>query len=572
MSAQNLENNNHAGLSRRNFLKVAGAAGLAVAGVSLAGCNNSNEGSEGDAASDSGDAGSSEGGEKTVNLAVATSIMSLDPLISGDTVSMGVISNTVEGLFDCDAEGQMQPAACETYEVSDDQLTYTFHLRDGIKWSNGEDVTANDFIYAWHRNAQGTGTAAQFQYQIEMAALKNYAAVMAGEMDVNELGCKAIDDKTIEITLEHPVPFLLNLLAFTPWVPVNQKFCEEQGDQFGVGKDNLLYSGAYILDAFSTDSNTITLKKNPDYWGADSVDVDIVNLQVISETQQAVMSYESGTVDYVELTGNLVSQYQDNPAFSSVPGPFNYYLMFNTTLPGYDNKDFRQAIAYSIDRDALCNDVLQDGSQPAHNMTMKGLCSNSEGVDFTEDCEQFYEYDPDKAAELWNGVKDSLGLSEITIVYDQEKDFAQTSCEFMQAAIQSALEGLTVNIESTPKENRLQMEEDRDFEIVLHGWGPDYADPTAILAMYESDHPSNYSQWVNEEFDTLYEKANNEDSGDEAARWEDLKQCNSICTEEAVCPPIFQTGSAVLTRETLHGRTNHMCGVKCFYKYMTLDA
>lgn len=541
-------------LSRRGFLGMT-AAGLALAGAAKL------AGTPGVALADDG---------KTVNLAVQTSIMSLDPLISGDAVSMSAISNCVEALFDVDPDGQIQPAACESYEVSDDQLTYTFHLRDGLTWSNGEPVTAQDFIYAWQRNASSDGTAAQFQYQIEMAAIKNYEAVLSGEADVTELGCSAIDEKTIEVTLEHPVAFLLNLLSFTPWVPVNQAFCESQGDQFGVGKDNILFSGPYVLDTYSMDNNTITLKKNPNYWDAANVDIETVNLQVIADTQQAVMSYEMQTVDYVELTGDLVSQYEGTEGFESVPGPFNYYLMINVTKPGYDNQDFRQAIAYSIDREALCNDVLRDGSQPAYTMTMKGLCSNSEGKDFAEDCTQYFAYDTAKAQELWAGCKDELGIDAITIVYDQEKDFAQKSCEFMQSALQSTLEGLTVNIESTPKKNRLQMEQDHDYEIVLHGWGPDYADPTAILAMYESTHPSNYSLWASEDFDTLYEKANTEDSGDEAARWEDLKQCADICTEAAVCPPIFQTGSATLTRPTLTGHTYHMCGVKCFYKYMKL--
>ena len=545
--------------SRRGFLGLTGAAGLALAAGSALGAG----------ASVAPRAALADDG-KTVNLAVQTSIMSLDPLISGDAVSMGVISNCVEALFDVDPDGQIQPAACESYDVSDDQLTYTFHLRQGLTWSNGDPVTANDFVYAWQRNASSDGTAAQFQYQIEMAAIKNYEAVLAGDAEPSELGCKAVDDTTIEVTLEHPVAFLLNLLSFTPWVPVNQKFCEAQGDQFGVGKDNILYSGAYVLDTYSMDNNTITLKKNPNYWDAANVGVDTVNLQVIADTQQAVMSYEMQTVDYVELTGDLVSQYEGTEGFTSVPGVYNYYLMINTKKPGLDNQDFRQALAYAVDRESLCNDVLRDGSIPAHTMTMKGLCSNSEGKDFAEDCTQYFEFDTAKAQELWNGCKDGLGINSVTIVYDQEKDFAQKSCEFMQSALQSTLEGLTVNIESTPKKNRLQKEEDHDYEIVLHAWGPDYADPTAILAMYESTHPSNYSQWANEDFDTTYDKANSEDSGDAKARWEDLKQCADICTEAAVCPPIFQTGSATLTRPSLTGHTNHLCGVKCFYKYMKL--
>ena len=204
--------------------------------------------------------------------------------------------------------------------------------------------------------------------------------------------------------------------------------------------------------------------------------------------------------------------------------------MFNTTLPGYDNKDFRQAIAYSIDRDALCNDVLQDGSQPAHNMTMKGLCSNSEGRGLHRGLRAVLRVRPRqgrRAVERRQGQPGPLPRSP--------------SCTTRRRTVAPDL--LRVHAGRHPERPRGPHGEHRVHpqgeppadgggprlrRIVLHGWGPDYADPTAILAMYESDHPSNYSQWVNEEFDTLYEKANNEDSGDEAARWEDLKQCNSI--------------------------------------------
>ena len=451
----------------------------------LAGCGSSKSTEKTDTAA----------GSKALNLAVPTAVMSLDPLLAGDTVSMTIVSNVDEGLFVVDPEGNIKPGLCEKYEVSDDQLTYTFHLRDGIKWSNGEPITAQDFIYAWQRNAASKGDLSTFQYQIEMAAIKNQADVISGKLPVDQLGIKAVDDKTIEMDLEYPVPYLLDLLAFTPWAPVNQKFLESQGDQFGVGKDSILYNGAYYISDYEVSGNTITMTKNPDYWDADSVDVETVTYKVISDSQQAVMSYENGDVDNVEFSGDLVSQYSSNPDFSSVPGVFNYYLMINTKVKGLDNKDFRQAVAYAIDRVALCSNVLNNGSTPAYNMTMKGLCSNSSGEDFTEASNQYFEFDTAKAKELWEKAKAETDKREITITYDQEVDFAANTCAFIKSALEDTLDGLTVNIIATPKKNRLQLEADHNYEICLHRWGPDYADPTAILAMYVSDHPSNYSQW-----------------------------------------------------------------------------
>ncbi|MCY1713510.1 peptide ABC transporter substrate-binding protein [Caproiciproducens galactitolivorans] len=546
---------------------------ILIAGImafsSLSGCGTpSPSGSSGSASGNTQT--SSAGGAKTLNLAVPTAVMSLDPLIAGDSVSMDIISNIDEGLFVVDADGNIQPGLCKNYEVSKDQLTYTFHLRDGITWNNGEPVTAQDFVYAWQRNATATGDLSAFQYQIEMAAIKNQAEVISKKLPVDKLGVKAPDNKTIQLELEHPVPFLLNLLAFTPWVPVNQAFLESQGDKFGVTKDNILYNGPYYISNYEVGGNTITLTKNPKYWDADKVDVGTVIIQVISDTQQAVMSYKNNTVDNVELTGDLVSQNSSDPEFSSVLGPYNYYLLFNTKIAGLDNKDFRQAIAYAIDRKSLCSNVLNNGSVPAYNMTMKGLCSNSGGKDFTEASGQYFEYNPQKAKESWAKAKAETKLREVTIVYDQEKDFAANTCTFIKSALESTLDGLTVNIEATPKKNRLQKEADHNYQICLHAWGPDYSDPTAILAMYKSNHPSNYSQWNNKEFDTLYDKANSADAGNEAARWQDLIQCNNICTEQAVCVPIFQTGFAQLTRKTVSGLSNHLTGVKCFYKFVKI--
>lgn len=546
-------------MSRRDFLKVGSTAGLVFLGAGLAGCGGGTK--SGTSANISA--------QKTVNIAVSSAVMALDPIVAGDSVSMGLISNCCEGLFVKDIDNQSVNGLCDTYEVSDDQMTYTFHIRDGVKWSNGDPVTAADFVYAWQRNAKAENGAADFQYQIEMAAIKDYSDVLAGTKDVSELGVEAKDGSTIVMTLERPVPFLLDLLAFTPWAPVQQKFREDKGSSFALTKDDMLCCGAYTLMQYDISGNTITLTKNPDYWDAVNVDVDVINLQVISDTQQAVMAFENGTVDYVQLTGDLVNQYKDTDGFAKEAGNFNYYLMINTTLPGLSNLNFRKAIAYALNREDICNNVLKDGSTPVNQMCMVGLFAKEDGTDFAAASPQLYTYDVEKAQETWKQAQQETDVREFTILYDQEKDFAQTTCAYIQDTLQKTLDGLTINLESTPKKNRIALEGTHDIEVCFHAWGPDYADPTAILAMYESDHPSNYSCWKNDEFDSAYEKANTTDAGNADARWDELMRCNEICTEQAVCIPIYQTGAATITRSGIGGVTQHITGIPCYYKFVT---
>ena len=162
--------------------------------------------------------------EEAVSIQISASIMSMDPLIGGDSTNVAVISNTMEGLFVVDADGQIQNGLCDSYEVSDDQKTYTFHIRDNAKWSDGTPVTAQDFEYAWKRNATAQGDYSKFTYQIEMAAIKNYEAVTSGEADADELGVTAVDDNTLQVELEYPVPFFLNLLyggALNTFAPIS---------------------------------------------------------------------------------------------------------------------------------------------------------------------------------------------------------------------------------------------------------------------------------------------------------------------------------------------------------------
>ncbi len=551
-------------ISRRSFLKVAGVSSLCLA---AAGCGAASTSTAAVSTASGSASSAAPAADKAVVLSVSSPAASLDPMGAEDTPSMNAVVNTNEGLFVQTAEGEIVNGLCEKYTVSDDQLTWTFTLRD-TAWNDGTPVTSADFLYSWQRNAD-PANASLFAYQIEMSNMKNQADVLSGSKPLSDLGCTAPDDKTIVIELDAPCSYLTDLLAFSAWSPINQAFCEKEGDVFGTTKDDILYDGPYMVSDWQAGGSEITFSKNPNYWDAANVDVSSVTLRVVEDTQTAVMSYETGDLDYVKLTGDLVNQYSSDPDFTEVDGNFNYYLMYNTPKGGaLGSQTFRQAVAYAIDRESLCKQVLEDGSQPAYTLVMRNLVSK-DGVDFVDACEQMYKYDADKAKTLWEQAKKELGTDTVsfTITYDQEKDFAKDAAAFIQSAVENTLAGVTVELESTPKQNRIQKAKDGDFDTEIWGWGPDYADATAILAMEYSTHPSNYSGYKSADFDASYDEANSTLAGDANARWDALVKCANIYTEGASLTPLFQTGSACLTRSGLTGVTEPVTG-HTFYKFL----
>ena len=365
--------------------------------------------------------------EEAVSIQISAPITSMDPLIGGDSTNVAVISNTMEGLFVVDADGQIQNGLCDSYEVSDDQKTYTFHIRDNAKWSDGTPVTAQDFEYAWKRNATAQGDYSKFTYQIEMAAIKNYVAVTSGEADADELGVTAVDDNTLQVELEYPVPFFLNLLTFSPWAPVKESKLTEEGDQFGVDKDSVLYCGAYTLDQWDVGGNTIVLKKNPDYWDADRVQLPGIKYQVVGSSDNALTAFKTGALDVVTISGNQVASASKDASLAkslAVTGAgYMWYLSFSQTENNaqggmLSNVNLRLAISNSIDREALVEGYVMDGSLATYTaVPPQFAASATTGADFSADQDAFADicgYNPEKAVEYFNAAVEELETDTFT--------------------------------------------------------------------------------------------------------------------------------------------------------------
>ncbi|MBR0060842.1 MAG: peptide ABC transporter substrate-binding protein, partial [Selenomonadaceae bacterium] len=246
--------------------------------------------------------GSDSASENKLNVMLGSNVVSLDSAQAVDLASFEVIADCIEGLMQPDANGKPIPALAEKVDVSADGKTYTFHLRDA-KWSNGEPVTADDFVYAWRRHCKMSQEYA-YIFGNTVACVKNADAVIKGA-DPQTLGVTAKDSKTLVVELDAPVPFFLSLMAFPTFYPINEKFCESlSAGTYGTSPETFLSNGAFVLSSYVPGAANIQLKKNDSYWNAANVAIDGFGYQVVTSSDNALISFQNGTLQVVNLTGN----------------------------------------------------------------------------------------------------------------------------------------------------------------------------------------------------------------------------------------------------------------------------
>ena len=496
-------------------------------------------------------------------------VASMDPQVAVDGTSFEVLAAVTEGLYSLDANGSAIPAMADKVEKSEDGLTYTVTLKDA-KWSNGTPVTANDFVFAWRRLVDPK-TASEYAFMGGIAGLKNADDISAGKVSPDQLGVTAKDDKTLVIELDTPVPFFESLMAFPSFFPVNEEFYNKCGDKFATTVDTILCNGAFKVTSYEPAATTINLEKNADYWDADKVQLSGIQYQVIKDSQQAMLAYQNGDLDVATLSGEQVEQFQADPEFQSIMAGYLWYISPNLKTPGLENENLRKALALSYDKDAIVNNILKDGSIKADFAVPTLLATGPDGKDFRDGTDTYLSTDKAKALEYYDKAKEELGkdsFSYTMIVEDTES--AQNVAQFIQAEIQKTLPGVTINIETMPKKNRVERMQEGTFELGLTRWGPDYADPMTYLDMWTTDSPNNYGFWSNAEFDQIIQSAKKGELAlDVNARWDALKKAEKMVMDEAVIFPVYQKGNAVMIKKNVSGIEFHSVAINRVYKNAT---
>ena len=559
--------------------KKAVAFALAAAMVvGLVGCGSSGSTSttaaagESSAESTAAESGSAAASGDDLNVMLETPVQSLDPQQATDGTSFEVIADYTDGLMQMDSDGQAVPAIAESYELSDDGLTYTFHLRTDAKWSNGTPVTAADFVFAWQR-AVDPAVASEYAYMLsDIGQVKNAAEIIAGEKDKSELGVTAVDDNTLKVELNVPVSYFLSLMYFPTFYPVNEEFFNSCGDTFGTSPETVLSNGAYVLDDYQPAATAFHLTKNADYYDAERVKLAGLNYQVIQDSQQALMSYQNGDLDITLVNGEQVDQVKDDPEFKTIGAGYLWYVSPNmSAVPELNNQNIRMALTMAIDREAITNDVLKDGSLPTYTAVPMQFAAGPDGSDFSEDQTKFSDvcaFDAEKAADYWKKGLEELGETEMTLEMIVDADDApQKVAQVLQEQWQQTLPGLTVSIKVEPKKQRVQDMQDGNFQIALTRWGPDYADPMTYLGMWITGNSNNYGLWSDADYDAIIAECTTGDlCTDAEGRWAKMYDAEKIVMDQAVIFPLYTQSNAQMQSSKVTGIDFHPVALNRVYK------
>ena len=552
-------------------------------GASLAACGSSSSGSAGSSAAPAADstgstaaAGSTEAGSVTassddLNIMLETPVESLDPQQATDGTSFEVIADYTDGLYQMDKDGKAVPALAADTKVSDDGLTYTFTLKDA-KWSNGTPVTAKDFVFGWQR-AVDPDVASEYAYMLsDIGQVKNAADIIAGKKDKSELGITAVDDKTLKVELEAPVSYFLSLMYFPTFYPVNEDFYNSVGDSFGTSPETTLSDGAFVLDSYEPAATSFHLTKNADYYDADRVKLAGLNYQVIQDSQQALMSYQTGDLDITLVNGEQVDQVKDDPAFKAVGAGYLWYVSPNiSSVKELANLNIRKAMTMAIDRDTLTTGVLKDGSLPTYTAVPPQFATGPDGSDFSEDQTKFQDdckFDADAAADYWKKGLEELGEDsvELEMIVDAD-DAPQKVAQVLKEQWESTLPGLTVDLKVEPKKQRVQDMQDGNFQAALTRWGPDYADPMTYLGMWVTNNSNNYGLWSNKDYDSIIAECTTGDLATDAqGRWDKMYDAEKLVMDDAVIFPLYTQSNALMVNPKVTGIEYHPVALNRVYK------
>ncbi|HEY4399458.1 MAG TPA: peptide ABC transporter substrate-binding protein [Lactobacillaceae bacterium] len=524
---------------------LAGAAAVVVAGGAYAYYNST----KGPAVSD-----------EPLNFAFPTDITTLDSSKATDTYSFDVLGNSQEGLLRIGKGGKIENAEAKSVESSKDGLTWTIKLRDGLKWSNGDDVTAKDYVYSWQRtNDPKTGS----EYAYIFSGIKNADAIQAGKAKVDTLGIKATDDKTLVVTLEKPLPQFKQLLTFPVLFPQNQKTVEKYGKDYGTTSDKQVYNGAYTFKGWTGTNKKYKLVKNDKYWDASSVKSKEIDLQVIEKPETQVALYKQGKLDRASLgTPELLSANKSSKDYATSEESTAAYFQYNEHVKALGNLKIRQALNLATNRKDFVAQVMSGVSTPATGLTPAGTFTLKDGTDFAAYAKQGYTYDAAEAKKLWQEGLKEIGESKVTltITSDADSPIAKSSLDYISQAWQTALPGLTVKEKFVPFQQRLTDTSSSNFQVVLNLWGADYAEPSTFVGLFASTSPNNNGFYKSAAYDAAYKKATTTDALDPTKAAADYKDAEAALYKEAGINPLYWRSSPRLVNPDVKGLIQNAAG------------
>ena len=514
-----------------------------------------------------GDKKSSEDA-KVVRYNLEQNPAQLDPQLNTETVSGNVLGHLMEGLTSLGADGNPIPGVAESWK--NDGNTWTFKLRKDAKWHNGDPVVAGDFVSAWER-ALNPASASEYSYI--MYSIKGAQEYNEGKTkDFSTVGVKAPDDYTIVVELKEPVAYFASLVSFYTYMPQNQKFFKEHKDTYATSAEDIMGNGPYKMASWEFE-NKIVLEKADTYWNKDAIKIDTIEMSMVADRSSALKAYQNGELDWIKLSPDDVAKFKSNPEMKPYEDGSVWYLMLNNKEKLFSNKKIRKAIALGIDRQALVEKVKAGSGVPAYAF-IPSVIPGKKGF-FREDYDaKAYgiSYNPEEAKKLFAEGLAELGMKAadvktITLLCGNS-DVAQKEAQFYQEQLKVSI-GLDLKIEPVTQQIRVQRMTDKDYQIVLAGWGPDYNDPMTYMDLWLSNSGQNNSNWASKDYDALINAAKVE--SDPAKRMDLMAQAEKMLMDELPIVPTFFRQENALIRPTLKGVVNRALSPETDFRFADIQ-
>ncbi|WP_110928148.1 peptide ABC transporter substrate-binding protein [Bacillus massiliglaciei] len=503
---------------------------LVTAAVVAAGCSSK------------GSSGNSSDVKQEITVNALSEPPDLDPALATDTTSGWVLDHVFEGLYTKDEEGKPVLGAASKAEVSEDGKTYTFTIRDDAKWSDGTNVTAGDFEYAWKR-VLNPDTGSSFAFY--MYYLKGAEAYNKGKGSAEEVGVTAKDNKTLVVELEAPLGYFDELLTMWTFYPVKQELVEENKG-WAAGADTYVSNGPFKLTKWEHDSEAV-IEKNENYWDRNAVNLNKVTYKMVNDASTYYQMFKTNELDLIQtLPTDVIDQEKDSKEYNEVPYFGTYMYMFNVEKEPFTNEKIRRAFTLAVDRESLTKNITKAGETPAYAFVPQGV--ETPNGDFRETGGAYFEEDAAKAKQLLaEGMKEEgwTELPQVSILYNTAENNKKVA-EAVQAMYKENL-GVDVKLENQEWKTYLDTTKQGNFQMARMGWIGVLVDPVVILDYYLGDSPNNRTNWVNEKYDNLIAEAKVEQ--DKEKRYELLHQAEAVLMEDLPFNPIYHYTNTYLTSQ-----------------------
>ena len=488
-------------------------------------------------------------------------VASIDPQKTEGVPESNVIRDLFEGLVNQDADGNVVPGVAESWETKDNK-TFIFHLRKDAKWSNGDPVTADDFVFTFQR-AVDPATASPYAWYLEMTTMKNAAQIISGKADKSTLGVKAIDANTLEVSLESAVPYFVKMMGHTTVKPVNKKVVEKWGDQW-TKPEHFVSNGAYVLESWVLNERMV-LVRNKNYWDNDNTVINKVTYLPI-ESQNAEMNrFLSGELDMTDELPNeqFKRLKKEHPEDVKVVGNLcSYYYGFNNQKAPFNDARVRKALSYTIDRDVMTRILLGQGQKPAYFLTPEITAG------FHPEMPEYGTWTQKQRDQKAKELLEEAGYNKsnplkFTLLYNTDDNHKKNAVA-IASMWKKSLGFVDVTLENQEWKTYLDTRRQGNFEVTRAGWCGDYNEASAFLSLMQSNNSSNDPRYYSKEYDAVMEKALNSTSDEE--RSELYAEAEKLLARDMPIAPIFQYVKARLVSPLVGGFPQHNAEDKIYTK------